>query len=99
MDFGDHDVSFRNSGICIDRQFRLGIQSQQSPYDNDGTYVENLKDPVEVQPPCSNLVFIVLCVQMSRNHVSFALLDDLPLDLRHSPEVGLKRRQRVVQSV
>jgi hypothetical protein len=46
-----------------------------------------MKDPIEVQPPGGNLVLIVFCVENTRNCVALALLNDLPLDLRHSPTV------------
>ena len=54
---------------------------------SDGAYVEDLKDPIEVRPPGRDSILIVLCVEMPRNSVSFSLLDDPLLDLRHSPEV------------
>lgn len=50
---------------------------------SDRTYVEDLKDPDEVQPPSGNHIFIVLRVEQSRHHISFALLNDLPLNPRH----------------
>jgi len=49
-------------------------------------HVEDLKDPDEIQLPGSDSSLVVLCVEVSRNCVSFSLLDDIPLDLRHSPE-------------
>jgi len=88
MDFGDHDVSVGNSRMCVYRQFGLEVQSQQSPDGNDGTHVEDLKNPVEVQLPGRDFLLVALCMEMSRNHVPFALLDDPPSDLRQGPEVG-----------
>jgi len=49
-----------------------------------------MKYPVEVRPPGSDFLFVVLCMDMSGNRVSLALLDDLPLDLPHSPEITSK---------
>ena len=49
-----------------------------------------MKDPVEVQPPGGDLFLVVLCVEVSGNRISFALLGDPHLDLRNSPEIGLK---------
>ena len=46
-----------------------------------------MKDPDEVQPPGSDRLLIILRVEKSRNCISFALFDDLPLDPRHGPEV------------
>ena len=80
-------MSVGNSRICIYRQFGLGAQSQQSPDGNDGTHVEDLKNPAEVQLPGGDLLLVVFCMEMPRNHIPFALLGDLPLDLHQSPEV------------
>jgi len=49
-----------------------------------------VKDSVEVQSPGSDFFLVVLRVKVLRNHISFALLYDLLLDFRHSPEVRSK---------
>ena len=46
-----------------------------------------MKDPVEVQLPGGNFVFVIPCVEVSNNRVPFPLLGDLYLDLRDSPEI------------
>jgi hypothetical protein len=46
-----------------------------------------VEDPVEVQPPGGDRIFIILRVEKSREQIPFALLDDLPLDLRHGPAI------------
>ena len=76
--------------MCIYRKFSLEIHSQQWSRGNDGTHVEDMKDPDEVQPPRGDFLFVVLCVDVSGNHISFSLLDDIPLDLRHSPGARYK---------
>jgi len=48
------------------------------------TYVEELKNPGEVQPPGGDHLFIVP-QEESRDRISFPPPDDLPLDLHHSP--------------
>ena len=48
-----------------------------------GTHVKNVKDPVEVQPPGSDRVFIALCMEEARNGVALALFDYTPLYLCH----------------
>ena len=88
--FGNSGMDFRNSDMSNYCQFGLGIPSQQSPYEDDGTHVEDMKDPVEVQLPGGNFFLVVLCVEVSRNHAPFTLVGDLPLDLRNSPEIGLR---------
>ena len=56
-------------------------------YGIDSTHVEDVKDPVEVLPPGHNHVFVGLRMEDSRNRMSFALVDDLPLNLGHSPAI------------
>jgi len=51
-------------------------------------YVKDTKDPIEVQPPGGDRLFIILCVDKSRDHVPFTLLDDLPLNLHDGPAAG-----------
>jgi len=46
-----------------------------------------MKDPVQVQPPGGNCLFIVLRVEMSRDHIPFAPVDDAPPNLGHSPAI------------
>ena len=72
-----------NSYMCIDREFGLGMLSQQQSYGNDETHVENMKDPDEVRPPARDSILVALCAEMSRNHIPLSLLDDIPFDLRH----------------
>jgi len=45
-----------------------------------------MKDPVEIQPPGTDRVFIILRVIASGNRVPFTPLDDVSLDLVHSPD-------------
>ena len=45
-----------------------------------------MKNPVEVQPPSGDRLFVVLRVIMSGDHIPFTPLDDVPLDLVHSPD-------------
>ena len=49
-----------------------------------------MKDPIEVRSPGGNFVPVVLCMEMSRNHISIVQLDNVPLDLCHSPGIGSK---------
>ena len=46
-----------------------------------------MKNPVEAQPPAGDHFFIVLRVEVSRDHIPFALLDDVPPDLCHGPAI------------
>ena len=58
-----------------------------------------MEDPVEVQPPGGDRLFIVLCVEKPRGHIPFALLNDLPLDLCHSPAIGSMASQLCTKRV
>ena len=53
----------------------------------DRTHVEDVKDPVEVQFPGPDRILIARRMDKSRDRVSLALLDDIPLNLRHSPAI------------
>ena len=53
----------------------------------DRTHVEDVKDPVEVQFPGPDRILIARRMDKSRDRVSLTLLDDLPLNLRHSPAI------------
>ena len=47
-----------------------------------------MKNPAEVRPPAGDCLFIALRVEMSRDRTSFALFDEVPLDLSHSTAIG-----------
>lgn len=55
---------------------------------NDRTHVKDTKDPTQVLHPVSNGLIVALSVEKSRDRVSSAPFDDVPLDLGHSPAVG-----------
>ena len=59
-------------------------------HSNDRTHVKHLNNLVEVQFPGGHFFLVVLCVETSRNHTSFSLLDDIPFDLPHSTGVEWK---------
>jgi hypothetical protein len=46
-----------------------------------------VKDPGEVLLPDSDDVFVILRTEESRGHISFPLLDNLLLNLSHSPAI------------
>jgi len=62
---------------------------QQSSCKDDGTHVEDTKNPLEVQLPASDRLFIVLRVIASRDRVPSAPLGDVSLDLVHNPDPEL----------
>ena len=60
-------------------------------YTSDRTYVKDLKNLVEVQPPSGDLfLIIVICMEMLGDHASFPLPDEIHFDLLHSSGSGRK---------
>jgi hypothetical protein len=49
-----------------------------------------VKDPVEIQLPAGNLLFIVLRVEESRDRISSTLLDNLRLYLGNGSAISLQ---------
>ena len=76
-----------NDYVCVDCEFGLEVDGQRWSYINNGTHVEDMKDPVEVQPPGRDRFLIILGVESSRDHIPFTPLDDVPLDLGHGPAI------------
>ena len=86
----DIPMNARHDRICVDGKFGLaGGQSalQQLSRESDGTYIEDVKDPVELQLPARDRLFVGLRVEMSRDRTSFLPIDDVPVDLGHSPAI------------
>ena len=84
-------MSVRNGCMCIYPKFSLEAESQHSSCRGDWTHVKDMKNPVEVQSPSGDRLFVVFRVIMSGDHIPFTPLDDVPLDLVHSPDRGLVR--------
>ena len=53
----------------------------------DSTYVEDLKDSVEVPVPPRNRIFVRLRMEAPRKWVSFTPLGNILLDLGHSAAI------------
>ena len=51
------------------------------------THAENMKNPVEVRLPTDNRLLVIPRMKKSRDCVTSALLDDLPLYFRDSPVI------------
>ena len=56
-------------------------------YRSERTHVEDMNNPVEVQPPGGNRLIVVLLVETSRDRISFTPLDDVLLDLGHNTAI------------
>ena len=83
----DTPMNVRDNNICVYRKLGLEVGGQSWLRRGDGTHVEDVEDPVEVQPPGGNRPLIVLRVKNSRDRILFTPLDDAPLDLGHSPTI------------
>ena len=64
----------------------MGIP-QRSPDRIDLTYIEDVKNPVEVLAPSHNRILVGFRMGEPRDRTSFTLADDLLLDLGHSPMI------------
>ena len=84
----DTPMNIGNNDICVYRKLGLEVGDQPWSRRSDGTYVEDVEDPVEVQPPGRDRPLIVLRMENPRDCISFTPLDDTPLDLCHSPAIA-----------
>ena len=55
---------------------------------DNSTHIEDMKDPIEVQFPSSNLLLVALCVEKSSSSISPAPFDEGHLNLCHSSTLG-----------
>jgi hypothetical protein len=62
---GDQGVR-KQQRVCLSK-VRSRNGRSATAVKEDGTYVEDLKDPDEIQPPGRNLLLVVPCVDDSRN--------------------------------
>ena len=53
----------------------------------EGTHGNNMTNLVEIQPPASDRLVVLLRMETARNWVPFALLDNVLLDCGHSPAI------------
>ena len=74
-----------NGYIRMHSKFGLDADNQWRSCGSVGTYIKDMKDPVEARPPARDCLFVVLRVEDLRHPASFAPLDDVLLDLGHSP--------------
>ena len=80
-------LTARTAGSVLIANVFWKQEVSKGPYSGDKTHVEDLKHLVQVQPPGGDLFLVGLGMQVSRNPVSFSLLDDIPSDLRYGPGV------------
>ena len=79
-------VNLKDHRIGIDRH--LSLKRGQRERDTiSRTYVEDAKDPVEIQIPSGNRFLVIFCMDKSREYIPFTLLGDPILDLLHSSAV------------
>ena len=59
---------------------------------SNNTYVEDVKDHLEILPPTDNPALVTLHLQESRGRISLAILDDPSLYLRCSAAIELDKQ-------
>jgi len=79
-------MTVRKGCVCVYTKFNLEAKSQQSSCEGNGTHVKDAKNPVEVQPPGGNRLFIVLRMITPKDRILFTSLGDIPLDPVRSPK-------------
>jgi hypothetical protein len=80
----------RSGCICGCRECRLGagkLLVNNGHYKSDRTYVQDLKDILEIQPPGGDRLLIFLRVETPKGHIPFTPLDQLLLDIFHCPAI------------
>ena len=94
MHVGESGVGVRNLTTnvrigCMRAGLKFGLEpeSWRWSYTSDKTHIENMKNPVQVQLPGTDCLAVALLAKMSRDRISFTALDNMPLDLGHSPTV------------
>jgi len=87
MHLGNHVVGVYNVVMGVYRELGLRANSEQEPHGNNGTHIEDMKDPVEVCLPGSDCLLITLRMEKLRHRIPLAVFDGLPLNLCHSPVI------------
>ena len=74
--------------LCLlQMPFGSGKSATVITHSSDRTHVKDLKNLIEVRPPGVDRLFITLRVETPRDHIPFAPLDQLPLDICHYPTI------------
>ena len=76
--------------ICtgVYRELSLEIESRAlSDTSGEGTHVKDKTNFIELQPPGSNGIVVVLRMEGSREHIPFASFDYVTLDPSHDPAI------------
>ena len=79
-------MNVRDGCAFVYPKFNLEAEGQRSSRRCDETHIKDVNSSVEVQPPGSNRLFIVLRMITSRDRIPFTPLDYVPLDLLRSPD-------------
>jgi len=73
-----------NPEFGLEKSYRW---SRLLSYRNDRTHVKDMKNPLQIQLPGSNLFIVAHSAEISKDRISFTPFDDVPLDLIHSPTI------------
>jgi hypothetical protein len=85
MDVGNDVLGIHDRSMRVYGEFGLETDCQKCECRCDRTYVEDMKDPVKVQPPGCDFFFVVLRMEKARNSTPFFQLANAPLDLCYRP--------------
>ena len=66
------------------REFRLEVDGEECKWGGDGTHVKDMENPVKIQLPRGNRLFVVLREGVARRSAQPL---DAPLDRGHSPTI------------
>ena len=69
---GNNGLGVHDRRMSIYGKFGLTQTVRYVSRKGGSTHVKDMKDPVEVQPPGGDVVFVVLRVEKARNGTSFA---------------------------
>ena len=80
---GVRDIMRNSRNGCIYIYYKCSLVGgvNNGHHSSDRTHVKDLKNPVEVQPPGGDRRFILLRVEMPKDHVSFIPLHELLLNI------------------
>ena len=73
---------------------QLGLEGNdwRRPSEIDRTYIEDMKESVEVHPPSPDRFFVILCVDKSREWIPSTLLGNFFPDLCHGSAIETGKR-------
>ena len=84
MNVGNHVLRVNGNQMGVYREFRLKVDGEGYKWGGDGTHVEHMENPVKIQLPRGNRLFVVLREGLAGRSAQHL---DVPLDRGHSPTI------------